>query len=314
MILIIAEDNNEDMSISLYKTLVDKSADVRFIFQNKLPCEDNITLFVKNKKLSGEILIDGEIIEIKDINSIYTRLDFCNFNKKLPTLVRKQLENERQVCINMLFEHIDAMVINRTKSQFFNSSKLFQSWIIKQYGFNIPNSLISNNPDEVKLFIEDRKPKKIIYKSASSERSQVKIMNKSDFERLDLIKNCPHLFQECVEGTDIRVHALATGETFACEIQSETSDYRYDKERSIKVIDIPDKIKKACVQMTLDMGLFLSGIDLRRTKDDNYYCFEVNPSPAFTWYECQTGLPITNSTADMMINSDKYKLKALRKY
>ena len=66
--------------------------------------------------------------------------------------------------------------------------------------------------------------------------------------------------------------------------------------------------------MTLDMGLYLSGIDLRRTEDNRYYCFEVNPSPAFTWYEMLTGMPITNSVAEMMINSDKYKNTAVRKF
>ena len=124
----------------------------------------------------------------------------------------------------------------------------------------------------------------------------------------------PHLFQECVEGTDIRVHTLATGETFACKIQTQTNDYRYDKERNIIICEIPDEIKKACLQMTLDMGLYLSGIDLRRTPDGQYYCFEVNPSPAFYWYESQTGLPISRAVAKMMINANKYKKLAKRKY
>lgn len=312
MILIIAEDNYDDMSVALFKVLKEKSADVRIIKQSNLPSEYNITLFVKDKKLSGELIADNEIIQIRDINAIYTRLGVCGLNKKLPKAVKNQIEIERQICTNMMFEHIDAMVINRTKSQFFNSSKLFQSFIIKNYGFRIPDSIVSNNPNEVRAFIDVHK--EIIYKSASSERSKVQKIMPSDIEKLDLLRSCPHLFQQHIDGCDIRVHALATGEVFACEIKSETSDYRYDSKRNINIINLPDKIKKACIKMTLDMGLYLSGIDLRRTKDGNYYCFEVNPSPAFTWYEMQTGLPITEAVADMMINSDKYKQKAIRKY
>ncbi|MCD7879737.1 MAG: ATP-grasp domain-containing protein [Candidatus Gastranaerophilales bacterium] len=312
MILIISDEKNEDMSYALYENLKGKSADVRLISQDSLPIENNITLFIKNKKLAGEILFNDEIIKISDINAIYTRFGVNISDKKLSQKVKKEIELERQIYMNMFFEHIDAMVINRTKSQFFNSSKLFQSWIIKQYGFKIPDSIISNTPSKIKEFVEQKK--QVIYKSASAERSKVQKLKKDDMKKLDLLRYCPHLFQECIEGIDIRVHTLASGETFACEIQSQTSDYRYDKERNIKIIDIPDDIKKSCVQMTLDMGLYLSGIDLRRTKNNDYYCFEVNPSPAFTWYEIQTGLPITNAAADMMINSDRYKNKAIRKY
>ena len=43
-----------------------------------------------------------------------------------------------------------------------------------------------------------------------------------------------------------------------------------DKERSIKPCDIPVEIQKACVKMTLDMGLYLSGVDLRKTKEFFY--------------------------------------------
>lgn len=312
MILIIAEDNYDDMSVALFKVLKEKSADVQIIQQSKLPSEYNITLFVKDKKLSGELIADNKIIQIRDINAIYTRLGVCGLNKKLPKSVKNQIEIERQICTNMMFEHIDAMVINRTKSQFFNSSKLFQSFIIKNYGFKIPDSIVSNDPNEVRAFIDVHK--EIIYKSASSERSKVQKIMPSDMEKLDLLRSCPHLFQQHIDGCDIRVHALATGEVFACEIKSETSDYRYDNKRNINIINLPDKIKKACVKMTLDMGLYLSGIDLRKTKEGNYYCFEVNPSPAFTWYEMQTGLPIAEAVANMMINSGKYKQKAIRKY
>ena len=44
-------------------------------------------------------------------------------------------------------------------------------------------------------------------------------------------------------------------------------------------------------------SLPLAGIDLRRTPDGRYVCFEVNPSPAFSFYERRTGLPIAHAIA-----------------
>jgi hypothetical protein len=44
--------------------------------------------------------------------------------------------------------------------------------------------------------------------------------------------------------------------------------------------------------LTSDLGLSLSGIDLRLTPAGEWYCFEVNPSSAFTYYQEATGHPI----------------------
>ncbi|MGD9852191.1 MAG: hypothetical protein AB7T38_13075 [Nitrospirales bacterium] len=52
--------------------------------------------------------------------------------------------------------------------------------------------------------------------------------------------------------------------------------------------------------MAKGLGLCLAGIDLRRTVDGHYYCFEVNISPAFTFYEHQTGQRIGDALVDLL--------------
>jgi hypothetical protein len=48
------------------------------------------------------------------------------------------------------------------------------------------------------------------------------------------------------------------------------------------------------------MGLLVSGVDLRRTADECWCCFEVNPSPGFTYYEGHTGQPIAGAIAALL--------------
>ena len=50
------------------------------------------------------------------------------------------------------------------------------------------------------------------------------------------------------------------------------------------------------------MGLFVAGIDLRRTPSGEWCCFEVNPSPAFTFYQESTGQPIAAAIASLLIS------------
>jgi hypothetical protein len=38
-------------------------------------------------------------------------------------------------------------------------------------------------------------------------------------------------------------------------------------------------------------------MDLRRTPDGGFVCFEVNPSPAYSFYQDRTGQPIATAIA-----------------
>jgi glutathione synthase/RimK-type ligase-like ATP-grasp enzyme len=85
-------------------------------------------------------------------------------------------------------------------------------------------------------------------------------------------------------------------EVFATEILTEAVDYRYahDEERDIEMIpvDLTPEIAARCLDLSRILNLPLCGIDLKRTPDGDYYCFEVNPSPAYTYYQEKTGQDI----------------------
>jgi D-alanine-D-alanine ligase-like ATP-grasp enzyme len=52
------------------------------------------------------------------------------------------------------------------------------------------------------------------------------------------------------------------------------------------------------------MSLPLAGIDLRRTASGEWYCFEVNPSPGFSFYEDATGQPISEAVATLLMEGE----------
>ena len=57
--------------------------------------------------------------------------------------------------------------------------------------------------------------------------------------------------------------------------------------------------------MVRAMGLHLAGIDLRQTPEGTWYCFEVNPSPAFTFFEAGAGQPIAAAVAALLLSLDR---------
>jgi D-alanine-D-alanine ligase-like ATP-grasp enzyme len=65
--------------------------------------------------------------------------------------------------------------------------------------------------------------------------------------------------------------------------------------------DIDGELGERLVRLAASMGLLVAGIDMRLTPDDEWFCFEVNPSPGFTFYEDATGQPITAAVADLLM-------------
>jgi len=66
---------------------------------------------------------------------------------------------------------------------------------------------------------------------------------------------------------------------------------------SLHAIELPDELAERCLRLAQALGLAFAGIDLKLTPDKQAYCFEVNPSPAFSYYAAHTGQPIAQAVA-----------------
>ena len=193
-------------------------------------------------------------------------------------------------------ESTPARVVNRSAANDSNNSKPFQALCIRQHFF-VPDTLVTNDPQAALAFCQAHA--RTIYKSISGERSIVTEFGPADLERLPLLRNAPLQLQALVEGFDVRVHVV--GDTvFATRILSTAIDYRYDHSSSgaaFSAFELPSDVAEACVQLAREMALGLAGIDLRFAPDGRVYCFEVNPSPAYSAFESETGQPISRALA-----------------
>jgi len=128
-------------------------------------------------------------------------------------------------------------------------------------------------------------------------------MSLADLERLDAVRDCPTQFQEYVPGVDIRVHTVGR-RVFATEISTDATDYRFAARegatREMRGVQLPDEITARCLRLAEELGLPMSGIDLRRSPDGSYYCFEVNPAPVFTFYQAHTGQRIGDALVQLL--------------
>ena len=101
----------------------------------------------------------------------------------------------------------------------------------------------------------------------------------------------------------MRVHVVGD-RCFATEIASDATDYRYahrdGEPATLEAIDLPPAVQKRCVALAARLDLPFCGIDLRRRPDGEYVCFEVNPMPAFSYFDARGGQPIAAALVDLL--------------
>jgi glutathione synthase/RimK-type ligase-like ATP-grasp enzyme len=95
---------------------------------------------------------------------------------------------------------------------------------------------------------------------------------------------------------------VVDSEVFATAVHGDATDYRYAARHShadteLHAKTLPDEAAEGCVRLARAFELPCAGIDLKLTPDGELFCFEVNPSPAFSYYESATGQPIARALA-----------------
>jgi glutathione synthase/RimK-type ligase-like ATP-grasp enzyme len=261
----------------------------------RLTVDATITGLIKSRNVE---------LRLEDVTAVYLR------PHGLPAPVTElQTEEDRRLwrhaasVDHMLLAWADlapGVVVNRPAAAASNGSKPYQSMLIRRFGFEVPDTLVTTDPEEAEAFLAEHG--EIIYKSVSGIRSIVSRFA-GDKTRLADVVWCPTQFQQYVAGRDYRVHVIGN-EVYACEIFSDADDYRYAS-RSGKTVEVrptvlPAGIADQCLSLGAGLDLIVAGIDLRLGYDGRWYCFEVNPSPGFTYYEHASGQSLSFAIANLL--------------
>lgn len=209
---------------------------------------------------------------------------------------------EHDLGLAALLEDLPCTVINRSNGAMSNHSKPYQCLLIREAGLRVPPTLITNDPVRAAAFIEEANGD-VIYKSISGIRSIVRRPGPEQLRRLHLLDNGPAQFQAFIPGDNVRVHTIGD-RLFATEVKTEAVDYRYAARDGLPIemteTMLPPHVEHACFALTRRLGLVMAGIDLKRTPDGEYVCFEINPAPGFLYYEQHSGQAISDAVVDIL--------------
>jgi hypothetical protein len=272
----------------------------------------DIRLSLDDGQLTGELVVSGRSWPIDRFTGVYVRLTELNsLPESRPRRSAYAHSDDRQhamfvdATLQAWLEVAACRVINRQRPSSSNVSKPHQIQLIRQVGFLVPPTLVTNVPAEVVAFAH--RHERIIYKSISSVRSIVHELTDERRPELDRIRHLPTQFQALVIGDDVRVHVVGD-RVFATRIRTGAIDYRYAHQRGHDVdmqpFTLPAEVESRCLALSALLELPFCGIDFKLTPRGDYYCFEVNPSPAYSYYEETAGQPIARALVEYLAGWD----------
>jgi hypothetical protein len=266
----------------------------------------------------GRIVLDGTTWPLEHFCGIYARLIEASI---LPEHARRAgvLPDPFVVArAGFLFdlfsdwlEIAPGRIVNVPSAMASNVSKPFQSQLIQRAGFLVPSTLVTNVAADLHAF--HRRHGRVIFKSISSVRSIVHEWLPGDAAALGRLSSLPTQFQAFIPGDNVRVHVVGE-EVFATRITSDTVDYRYARDEGnsaqMSATTLPPDILRRCLSLAKSLRLPLAGIDLKETPEGAWYCFEVNPSPAYSYFQESSGQAISDALVEYLAGTHQHLKEA----
>ncbi len=190
--------------------------------------------------------------------------------------------------------------------------------LARQEGLTLPKTLITNDPERVRAFL-DAVPE-VVYKPAFGG-SECRLVGEKELAHLAQVRVSPVTFQECVRGKSIRIMVVDGQVVSAVRLVSDYLDYRSDPAYSAgqtpyETVELPADLCAAAVRVVDRYGLYFSGIDFIETEAGEYVFLEANASPMYMDIEQRAEHPITAEICAALLkyaNGPEAYVKALVK-
>ncbi len=189
------------------------------------------------------------------------------------------------------------------------------------FGLELPRTLFSNDPEQVKEFFEAESGQ-LIAKMQSSfalYREGVELvvfttkLDSSNLDELDRLCYCPMIFQEFLpKKLDIRSTVVGK-QVFTAAIDSQkhqhtSVDWRRDGEGTLDdwfPFDLPPTVQSSLLALVEDFGLNYAAADFVLTTDDRLVFLEINAGGEWLWLRSHHHLPIDRALAEVLTGREE---------
>jgi glutathione synthase/RimK-type ligase-like ATP-grasp enzyme len=200
--------------------------------------------------------------------------------------------------------------------------KLRQLTLAGRLGFEIPDTLVTNDPEAFLDHYADACGRLITKRAALRQRmiaADGRVTSRTtlavrpgDLVAVDAVRLAPTMSQFMIDKAfEVRATVVGT-EVFAAAIYSQEThhtrvDFRNYDHAHTRITDhvLPGDVAERCVALTQALGLCYSAIDLIVTPDGRVVFLEINPIGQYLWIEQATALPISRALTRLLITGGR---------
>jgi hypothetical protein len=280
-------------------------SDVRLIDFRQLPQQITVNMALSNAHGSGFELVmpDGRPLRLDAVRAFWWRRPQ---GYGLPAGMAPHAQHfaltELTTAMQGMWQCADALWVNNIVRDSAAAHKPWQLELARQVGLNIPDTLITTDPDKVRAFWDARRGE-VIYKpflQTLHSWRETRQLKREELAMLDSVRIAPVIFQALVPGAaDLRVTVIGN-EVLAAAVDIRKMEYKLDvrlNQQEYERHDLPPEVADKLLALMRVLGLEYGAIDLRLTPDGDYVFFEVNPAGQFLFVEHACGLPVSQVLA-----------------
>jgi glutathione synthase/RimK-type ligase-like ATP-grasp enzyme len=263
-----------------------------------------------------EIVSDGLCIDARRIKSAWYRREPRPVLPRDPSTVPNAgyISAETSAFLAGCWATADWFWVNRPSSVTGAENKLAQLRSAKHLGLEIPDTLVSNCPTDIKQFAAQYQSvavKTLVSRTIETDQGRFGFFTRrfEDLSEKDpsSLQIAPCIFQEAVEkSADLRVTVIGSS-VFATKIVTTQGDKEIDW-RAVdptylvyESYDLPRSLKDSCLRLVKDFGLSFAALDFLLVPDGKHIFLELNPSGQWGWLERSTGQPLTHTLASLLM-------------
>lgn len=319
MTLVLAVSNTADTHVPLVsQRLADAGHQVVRFDTDRVGKGCSISFASEGRRADPYLIVDDVVISATDVGSVWWRR---------PEAIRpgafqdaeagRFAEQEWAAAVHGVLRSIDALWVSHPESIKLASHKIMQLQLAQRLGLQTPATLVSADPSQVREFCE-RNDYRVVAKLVSGGPPRVEPptlqymvftapVTPDDVADDVAVAAAPAIYQRYVE-KDYELRVTVVGDSvFACAIDSQATpgtsiDWRrYDLDRTPhRAVSLPSELREACLELTRQLGLAFSAIDLVMTPDGDPVFLEANPNGQWGWIEELTELPIAQAVAELL--------------
>ena len=220
--------------------------------------------------------------------------------------VRHFAMSEAATAFQGMWQSSRALWVNNIMRDAAAAHKPWQLTVAKSIGLRVPETLITNDPEEAQHFWASL-PGEVVYKPfTASLRSwrETRLLQPEEEKLADSVRLAPVIFQKYVRGRDLRITAVGD-RLFPAETDTQKGEYQVDVRLNTGLAyrshTLPAEIEEKLLRLMRALGLEYGAIDMRLTPEGEYVFFEVNPAGQFLYVEMATGMKIAAALAEHLM-------------